>query len=315
MADLRFSPEEAEEYYFKVLDRELGVALSGRILRTTEGWAAGLQLTGLMLEGLEGDQAAEAIGWFGGTNRYIIDYLVEEVLRKQPEDLCAFLCRTSVLERMNAGLCRAVTGLADRAALLSHLQRANLFVSALDPAGEWYRYHPQDEALHSKPSQPVLLRAELRVGLDSRVRPDPLGRGGGRLRADPPVRPGGASVRHLAQPLGADHRAGHRQRAAFGRVPEEARPGARRAGRAGHRRANHPHSNFAIRPYAPADRGGPRLTAVLQRRGIRLVKYLCSFFSHTSDTGSDTSPPFHPETVAIVKSACARRTVQGRDCP
>lgn len=161
MADLRFLPEEAEEYYLSVLGRELGGALCQRILRTTEGWAAGIQLMGLMLEGLDGDQAAEAVGRFGGTHRYIIDYLVEEVLRKQPQDLRGFLCRTSVLERMNAGLCQAVTGLKDSAALLARLQKANLFVSALDPSGEWYRYHPLfAEALRMElsPEEERLLR-------------------------------------------------------------------------------------------------------------------------------------------------------------
>jgi LuxR family maltose regulon positive regulatory protein len=137
-AELCFSEAEAEA----LLNGSLELGLDGTdvaLLRTrTEGWAAGLQLAGLSLQGQENRHAfVEA---FAGDDRHIGDYL-HELLADHPPALREFLMRTAILERMCAPLCDAVTGKTDAAARLEELQRANLFLVPLDTRGEWYRYH------------------------------------------------------------------------------------------------------------------------------------------------------------------------------
>lgn len=138
-ADLRFTPAEATVYFNDVLALELGAkevaALDGR----TEGWIAAMQLAGLSMQG-RGD-VAQFIAGFAGDDRYIVDYLVEEVLRRQSEDVRTFLLQTSVLARMSAPLCDAVTGQGHGKATLEALDRGNLFMVPLDDRRQWYRYH------------------------------------------------------------------------------------------------------------------------------------------------------------------------------
>jgi LuxR family maltose regulon positive regulatory protein len=98
-----------------------------------------LQLAALSMTGR--DDVSGFIAGFAGDDRYVVDYLVEEVLQRQPDDVQAFLLRTSVLERMNGPLCDAVTGQRRGRATLEALDRENLFVVALDDRRQWYRYH------------------------------------------------------------------------------------------------------------------------------------------------------------------------------
>lgn len=110
-------------------------ALEGR----TEGWIAALQLAALSIKGRT--DVAEFIAGFAGDDRYIVDYLVEEVLRRQPERVRSFLLQTSILGRQTGPLCDAVTGRDGGTAMLDALDRANLFLIPLDDQRRWYRYH------------------------------------------------------------------------------------------------------------------------------------------------------------------------------
>jgi ATP/maltotriose-dependent transcriptional regulator MalT len=136
--DLRFTAEEAA-----MLLREVGVevpeeAMAALVART-EGWAAGLQLAGLSLAGQPDITAF--IDAFSGSHRYVLDYLAEEVLDRQPEHLVRFLLDTSVLERLSGPLCDAVCGHSDSQHLLEQIERANLFLVPLDEVRGWWRYH------------------------------------------------------------------------------------------------------------------------------------------------------------------------------
>ena len=138
-ADLRFTPEEAVAYLNDVMRLDLAAqdvaALEGR----TEGWIAALQLAALSMRGR--DDVAGFIASFSGDDRYIVDYLAEEVLQRQPEGLRNFLLQTSILSRLTGPLCDAVTGQNDGKATLEALDRQNLFVVPLDDRRNWYRYH------------------------------------------------------------------------------------------------------------------------------------------------------------------------------
>src|SRR5256885_2012770 len=107
--------------------------------RRTEGWIAALQLAALSMQGR--DDAAGFIAGFAGDDRYVVDYLVEEVLRRQSEQVRSFLLRTSILDRLSGPLCDAVTGEDGGRATLEALQRGNLFLVPLDDRRRWYRYH------------------------------------------------------------------------------------------------------------------------------------------------------------------------------
>ena len=148
-ADLRFLPEEADAF----LNQAMGLALSNReiaqLTARTEGWIAGLQLAALSLQGRQ--DAGSFIQQFTGSNTYIIDYLLEEVLQRQPEPVQTFLQQSSLLQRLCGSLCNAVTGRSDGQAVLEQLQRTNLFLIALDDERRWYRYHHLfAEVLHSR---------------------------------------------------------------------------------------------------------------------------------------------------------------------
>ena len=116
----------------------------------TEGWIAGLQLAALALQGLAAQKSLsvkghqgipEFIRAFAGDHRYIVDYLVEEVLQRQPEPVRSFLLQTAILDRLNGPLCDAVTGQEGGSAQLEALERGNFFVVPLDDRRHWYRYH------------------------------------------------------------------------------------------------------------------------------------------------------------------------------
>ena len=137
-ADLRFTPDEAATYLNEVMGLVLRAedvaALEGR----TEGWIAALQLAALSLRGR--DDAAGFIAGFAGDDRYIVDYLVEEVLQRQPQNVRSFLLITSVLSRLSGSLCDAVTDQDGGKAMLEALDRGNLFLVQLDDRRQWYRY-------------------------------------------------------------------------------------------------------------------------------------------------------------------------------
>ncbi|HET8852797.1 MAG TPA: hypothetical protein VFN02_09740, partial [Ktedonobacteraceae bacterium] len=144
--DLRFTPLETSSF----LTRTLGLPLSGEDIAAlearTEGWIAGLQLAGLSMLGRQDIQAF--LQAFTGSQRYIIDYLTEEVLTRQPEPIQTFLLQTSILERLEGSLCEAVLGVtrepgvdASGQAMLEQVEQANLFLVPLDDERRWYRYH------------------------------------------------------------------------------------------------------------------------------------------------------------------------------
>ena len=138
-ADLRFTLEEVAAYLNDVVGLDLAAgdlaALEGR----TEGWIAALQLAALSMQGR--DDVAGFIAGFAGDDRYIVDYLVDEVLGRQPAPVRDFLMRTSILDRLSGPLCDAVTGGQGGKAMLEALDRANLFLVPLDDSRRWYRYH------------------------------------------------------------------------------------------------------------------------------------------------------------------------------
>jgi len=138
-ADLRFTSDEAAAY----LNEAMGLGLSGRSVEAlearTEGWIAALQLAALSMQGR--DDVAGFIAGFSGDDRYIVDYLVEEVLHRQPEPVRRFLVETSILDRLSGPLSDAVTGRHGGNAMLEALERGNLFLVPLDDRRQWYRYH------------------------------------------------------------------------------------------------------------------------------------------------------------------------------
>lgn len=137
--DLRFSVEEAAGFLSQTMGLSLSPGQVAALELRTEGWIAGLQLAALSMQGSE--DVSDFISSFTGSHHYIVDYLIEEVLNSQPEALRDFLLKTSILERMNAPLCNALTGNSDGQSRLEELERANLFVVALDNERLWYRYH------------------------------------------------------------------------------------------------------------------------------------------------------------------------------
>ncbi len=138
-ADLRFTPGEAAAYLNEVMGLVLTAADVTALEGRTEGWIAALQLAALSLQGRE--DTAAFIDGFAGDDRYIVDFLAEEVLQRQPEDVQQFLLQTSILERLSGPLCDAVTGQDDGKAKLAALERGNLFLVPLDDRRRWYRYH------------------------------------------------------------------------------------------------------------------------------------------------------------------------------
>lgn len=138
-ADLRFTHDEAASYLNDVSGLDLDSAAIAALEGRTEGWIAALQLASLSLQGRE--DTAGFIAGFAGDDRYVVDYLVEEVLGRQPDAVRSFLLETSILDRLSGALCDAVTGGDDGKAVLEMLDRSNLLVVPLDDSRHWYRYH------------------------------------------------------------------------------------------------------------------------------------------------------------------------------
>ncbi len=138
-ADLSFSTAETATLFSQSLNLDLSIRDIQLLEARTEGWAAGLQLAALSLQGRK--DPSGFIKGFKGDNRYIADYLAEEVLNRQPGHLRNFLLQTSILGRLSGPLCDAVTGQENSRQVLNTLEKANLFAIPLDDERSWYRYH------------------------------------------------------------------------------------------------------------------------------------------------------------------------------
>ena len=138
-ADLRFTTDEASAFLRDVMGLTLSTQDVAALEEITEGWVVALQLAALSMR--DHEDASGFARAFSGSNRHVLDFLAEEVLERQPESVRDFLLRTSVLERMSAPLCDALTGHSDGQVMLERLERENLFVVPLDDDRVWYRYH------------------------------------------------------------------------------------------------------------------------------------------------------------------------------
>ncbi|MGD9100740.1 MAG: LuxR C-terminal-related transcriptional regulator [Anaerolineae bacterium] len=140
--DLRFTTGETAAFLKQTMNLPLPPQAIEALESRTEGWITGLQLAALALqEGRDEAQAQSFIDTVGGDNRYIMDYLISEVLQRQPGAMRDFLRQTAILEQMTGALCDALTGRQDGQAMLDQLDEANLFLIPLDHRREWYRYH------------------------------------------------------------------------------------------------------------------------------------------------------------------------------
>jgi LuxR family transcriptional regulator, maltose regulon positive regulatory protein len=165
--DLRFIPAEAAEFLNQMMGLNLSTEDIAALETRTEGWIAGLQLAALALQGSHSMQdhpdTSRFIQSFTGSHRFVLDYLVEEVLQRQPEHIRSFLLQTSILDRLSGPLCDAVTVQAISSGILETLERGNLFIVPLDDQRQWYRYHHifaevlQARALEEHPCQIPLL--------------------------------------------------------------------------------------------------------------------------------------------------------------
>lgn len=138
-ADLRFTEDETSSFLNDVSGLDLSPEDVNLLGKRTEGWVAALQLAAVSLRGR--DDPSGFISRFAGNDRYIVDYLLEEVLARQTSEVRTFLLQSAVLDRLTAPLCDALTGRSDAREVLSSLERANLFLFPLDDRREWYRYH------------------------------------------------------------------------------------------------------------------------------------------------------------------------------
>jgi LuxR family maltose regulon positive regulatory protein len=137
--ELRFSASQVTAFLNEVSKLDLAAEDIATLNARTEGWIAGLQMAALSLR--EREDKTAFVQAFSGSHRFVLDYLVEEVLDRQPEDVQSFLLQTSILDRMSAPLCDAITARQNSQRVLEQLERDNLFVVPLDDERQWYRYH------------------------------------------------------------------------------------------------------------------------------------------------------------------------------
>ena len=291
-AELRFDEEEAEELLAEVLGDALTDTDVERLVARTEGWPAGLYLAALSLGGRE--DAAGFIEAFAGDDRHIVDYLGGEVLEGIEPETREFLLRTSILERLCGPLCDHVLGGGDAVGRLLEIERANLFLVALDGRREWYRYHHLFGDLlryELERSEPELIpdlhrRAAEWLGCergDRRRDQASAGRGGRRTC-------GGARCRVVAravQPRPARHRRSLARRPARAHRARRARavPGAR-VGAARQR---------------PAARG--RALAARRRAAARRARRRCCARCSPSSSAASARPSaWRDEALAVASS-------------
>jgi LuxR family maltose regulon positive regulatory protein len=139
--DLRFTPDEAAAFLREATGLGLAPSEVDALEARTEGWIVGLQLAALSMQGRDTAGREAFLASFAGSHHYILEYLTEEVLDRQPEPIRQFLLQTSILDRLCGGLCDAVTGQEGSGATLTALQKGNLFLVSLDDERHWYRYH------------------------------------------------------------------------------------------------------------------------------------------------------------------------------
>lgn len=137
--DLRFTSVEVATFLSQVMGLNLSSADIAVLETRTEGWVAGLQMAALSMQGRT--DITHFLNSFSGSHRYILDYLLDEVLQQQPPDIQEFLLKTSILNHLADSLCDAVVGRGDSQATLERLEQANLFLIPLDDERRWYRYH------------------------------------------------------------------------------------------------------------------------------------------------------------------------------
>lgn len=151
-ADLSFTSTEVEVFFTQSEHLTLARSDLEILMERTEGWIAGLQLVALSLHAQQ--DTAQFIFSFKGSHRFIVNYLLDDVLERQPEDVRCFLLATSVLERFTASLCDTLTGEKNGKTMLAYLEQKNLLLFPLDDEGHWYRYHHLlAEALSSRVRQ------------------------------------------------------------------------------------------------------------------------------------------------------------------
>ena len=161
--DLRFTRAEAVQFLNETMSLSLTAEEVAALETRTEGWIAGLQLAALSLRGRE--DLSGFVQAFTGSHRFVFDYLMDEVFARQTESVQSFLVQTSILERLNASLCNALTGRTDSQAMLEELERNNLFLTPLDDDRHWYRYHQlfADVLLHRLTEKSSIPLAELHL--------------------------------------------------------------------------------------------------------------------------------------------------------
>lgn len=137
--DLRFSEDEIHFFVTKIIGMNLQPADISALATQTEGWIAGLQLAALSIQNKQDPSAF--IAEFTGGHEYIVDYLTDEVLNQLDDNVRQFLLKTSILNRLSASLCNAITEKQDGQTMLEYLDKRNLFMTALDSHRHWYRYH------------------------------------------------------------------------------------------------------------------------------------------------------------------------------
>jgi LuxR family maltose regulon positive regulatory protein len=137
--ELRFTKKEAATFLNDLMGFDLSSDSIAALEARTEGWIASLKLAAISMQGR--DDWPEFIAKFSGSHRYVIDYLVDEVMARQPEEVQIFLRRTSILERFCALLCKYLVGGSEDMDILAYIDQSNLFLIPLDDHKEWYRYH------------------------------------------------------------------------------------------------------------------------------------------------------------------------------
>jgi len=138
-ADLRFTTDEAADFLNSMMGLNLSSGDIAALEQRTEGWIAGLQLAAISMQGQPDPHTF--VQSFTGSHRFIVDYLVDEVLNQQPDAVRDFLFQTSILDRLSASLCDAVTGQDDGQTMLEQLEQSNMLIVPLDDQRQWYRYH------------------------------------------------------------------------------------------------------------------------------------------------------------------------------
>lgn len=139
VADLRFAAPETAQFLNQHMNQDLGKDVISIVDQRIDGWIAGLQMAAISMR--DCNDIYQFLRAFSGSHRYIVDYLMEEILSRLSDETRTFLLQTSILERLSAPLCNAVTGEDNADQVLAMLERANMFIFPLDDHREWYRYH------------------------------------------------------------------------------------------------------------------------------------------------------------------------------